>query len=112
MFKELGQMMGALKNLGKLKEEAEKFQARLADLFVEGSAGGGMVRVRANARMEVLRIEISPDAPLQDREMLEDLIAAAVNQALVKAREVASEEVQKMAQSLGVPLGLGLPGLS
>lgn len=112
MFKELGQMMSALKNIGKLREEVEKFQSRLAELHVEGTAGGGMVKVRANGRLEILRIEIGPDTPLQDRELLEDLICAAVNKALEKARELANQEAQKMAQSLGVPAGLGIPGLS
>lgn len=112
MFKEFGQMMGVLKNIGKLREEAEKFQSRLAEIHVEGNAGGGMVKAKANGRLELLRIEIGPDAPLQDRELLEDLICAAVNQALDKAREAANQEVQKMAQSLGVPAGLGIPGLS
>jgi DNA-binding YbaB/EbfC family protein len=112
MFKEIGQIAGMLKNLGKLREEAERFRSRLAELQTEGMAGGGLVRVRVNGRLEVLRIEIAPDAPLQDREMLEDLITAAVNMALDKARELVSQEAQKMAQALGVPPGMEIPGLT
>jgi DNA-binding YbaB/EbfC family protein len=108
----LGQIAGALKNLGKIREEAEKFQARLAEVQAEGSSGGGMVRARVNGRLQVLSLQIAPDASLEDREMLEDLIVAAINMAMDKARELASLEAQKLAAALGVPPGMGIPGLT
>ena len=111
MFKEIGQFASIMKNMGKIREEAERFQTKLGELHAEGSAGGDMVTVRANGRMEILSIKIAETAPLQDREMLEDLICAATNQALTKVRELVNREAQTMATSLGLPPGTGLPGL-
>jgi DNA-binding YbaB/EbfC family protein len=111
MLKELGQLAGLMKNMGKIREEAERFQSKLGELHAEGSAGGDMVTVRVNGRMEVLFIKIADSAPLNDREMLEDLICSATNQALSKAREMVNREAQNMAATLGVPPGMGMPGL-
>jgi DNA-binding YbaB/EbfC family protein len=112
MFKEFGQMAGLLRNMGKIKEEAERFQAKLGEIVAEGAAGGDMVIAKANGRMEVISVKISEAAwALQDREMLEDLIAAAANQALAKVREQVNQEAQSMAMNLGLPPGAGLPGL-
>lgn len=113
MFKEIGQLASLMRQLPKIKEEAEQFQAKLSQIQVDGSAGGDMVRVRVNGRMELTSVSISESAwALQDREMLEDLLAAAANQALGKARELVNSEMQTMAQNLGLPPGAGLPGLS
>jgi len=107
MLKGIGQLMGLMKNMGKLQEEAEKLQQRLASLTVEGAAGGGMVTVKMNGKMEVLSCVISEEAwKQQDRELLEDLIRGATNQALEKAKQLAAEETSKMTQSLGLP---GMP---
>ncbi len=111
MLKELGQLAGLMKNMGKLREEADRFQSKLGDLHAEGSAGGDMVTVKVNGRMEVLSVKIADSAPLQDREMLEDLICSATNQALSKVRESVNREAQNMAMSMGLPQGMGLPGL-
>jgi nucleoid-associated protein EbfC len=113
MFKELGAMMNLMGNKGKIQEEMQNFQATIGTLSAEGTAGGGMVTVKVNGRMEVLTVKISEDAMrLNDREMLEDLVAAATNQALGKARELLAVETQKMAQSMGLPPGMlgGMPG--
>jgi DNA-binding YbaB/EbfC family protein len=113
MFGQLGQIAGMLRQLPKLKEEAEKFNAKLGAIVAEGSAGGDMVMVRVNGRMEVLKVVLTDAAyALQDREMLEDLIAAATNMALSKAREQLNAEAQNMASSLGLPPGMDLPGLT
>lgn len=112
MLKEFGQLAGLMKNLGKLREEAERFQTKLGEIVAEGAAGGDMVIAKVNGRMEVLSVKISDAAwALQDREMLEDLIAAATNQALVKVREQVNKEAQSMATNLGLPPGASLPGL-
>lgn len=110
MFKELGQLAGLMGKMGKIREEAERFQAKLGDIQAEGSAGGDMVTAKVNGRMEVLKVVISESA-MQDREMLEDLICAAVNQALTKVREQVNNEMQTMAQGLGLPAGMNFPGL-
>jgi len=115
MFKELGAMMGLLKNQGKIQEEVQKFNAQVGNITAEASAGAGYVTVKVNGRMEVLSVKISEEAmKLNDREMLEDLIAAATNQALTKVRQQLAEESAKMAANIGLPpgmLGGGIPGL-
>jgi len=112
MFKEMGQLFNLMRNLPKLKEEAERLQQTLAQVTAEGDAGAGMVRVRINGKMEVLSCQISDEAmKLGDREMLEDLIRSASNQALEKVRRLVAEETSKMATGLGLPTGVNLPGL-
>jgi DNA-binding YbaB/EbfC family protein len=112
MFKELGQLAGLMKQLPKIREEFERLQERLAQVSAEGNAGGGMVRVRVNGKFEVVSCSISDEALRQnDRELLEDLIKAAVNQAVDRARQLAAEETAKMSSALGLPQGFGLPGL-
>jgi nucleoid-associated protein EbfC len=115
MFGELGQMLGLLKNLPKLKEEMGKFQAKLGEITAEGTAGGDLVRVRANGRMEITGCTLGPAAlEMKDKEMLEDLITAAANQALAKVREQVGREAGGVAGGLGLnlPEGFGFPGLS
>lgn len=105
----LAKMMG---QLPRLKEESERMQQRLDQVVVEGDAGAGMVKVRMNGRMVVLGCTISPEAlALNDREMLEDLVKAATNQALEKARQALGEETAKFMGGMGLPPGLNLPGM-
>jgi DNA-binding YbaB/EbfC family protein len=112
MFKELGQLAGLMRQLPRIKEEMERLQQRLGQLVAEGDAGGGLVKVRVNGRLEMIACTISEDAlRLGDREMLEDLVRAASNQALDRARQLVNEETGKMAANLGLPPGMGLPGL-
>jgi len=112
MFRELTQMAGLLPQLPKIKEEMDKLQRRLGEITAEADAGGGMVKARVNGRMEVLGVTLTDEAlRLNDRELLEDLIRSAVNAAIVKVRQRAQEESAKMASELGLPTGLGLPGL-
>jgi DNA-binding YbaB/EbfC family protein len=115
MFKELGSMMSLLKNQGKIQEEVQKFQASVGQITAEASSGAGYVTVKVNGRMEVQSVRISDEAmKLNDREMLEDLVAAATNQALTKVRQQLAEESAKMAANIGLPpgmLGSGFPGM-
>ena len=113
MFKEMGQIANLMQQLPRIKEEMEKLQQRMGQLVAEGDAGAGMVKVRVNGRMEVLACTLTDEAmKAGDREMLEDLIKAAANQAITKARQLVAEETGKMATGLGLPAGMGLPGLS
>ena len=113
MFKELGQMFGLMKNLPKIKEEMEKLQSKLGQVQAEGDAGGGMVKVRVNGKLEVLACTISDEALKgNDKEFLEDLIVGATNQALIKARMLVAEETSKMATGFGLPPGVNLPGIT
>jgi DNA-binding YbaB/EbfC family protein len=115
MFKEIGAMMKLLGNKGQIQEEMQKFQASVAQITAEATAGGGLVTVKVNGRLELLTCKISEDAvKLNDREMLEDLVVAAANQALGKVREQLAAESAKMAAGMGLPpgmLGGGLPGI-
>lgn len=116
MFKELGAMMNLLGNKGKIQEEMGKYQQVIAGITADGASGGGMVTVTVNGKLDVTKLSITDDAlKLNDREVLEDLIAAAVNTALGKARELIAAETGKMAAGLGLPPGMlgsvgGLPG--
>lgn len=104
MAKGLGNMM---KQVQKMQAEMERIQEQLAEERVEASAGGGVVKVVANGRQEILEIKISPEVVNPDDiEMLEDLILAAVNQAREKAAEL---QTQNLAKLTG---GLKIPGLS
>jgi DNA-binding YbaB/EbfC family protein len=112
MFGQLGQLASLMKNLPKMREQVEKLQRSIAEVTAEGSAGGGMVRAKVNGNMEVLRCEVSEELlKMNDREMLEDLVRGAINQAIQKARQLVAEETSKMASGLGLPPGMGLPGL-
>jgi DNA-binding YbaB/EbfC family protein len=111
MFKEIGQLAGLMKNLPKMREEMEKLQSQLALVSAEGDAGGGMVKVTVNGKLEVVKCTLSEDALKGgDRELLEDLITAAVNQGLQKAKQAVAEASAQLAGGLGLPSGLGLPG--
>lgn len=113
MFKQIGQLLSLMKNSGKLKEEMEKFQGKLGQITGEGEAGAGMVKARVNGHLELVSCVLSEDALKQgDREFLEDLIKAAVNQALKNARQSVAEETAKMAAEIGLPPGMNLPGMS
>jgi DNA-binding YbaB/EbfC family protein len=113
MFKEFGQVMGLMKNLPKLQAAMAEMQQKLGQIAVEGNAGAGMVVVTVNGRMEVTRCAISEDAiKLNDRDMLADLVMAAVNMAMGKAREEVAKASQAVAQDAGLPLPPGmLPGM-
>ncbi len=109
MFNQLGMLADLMRNAGKLRESFEKAFESLGQLEVEGSAGGGGVTVKVNGRLEVISVRIDPKLLIEaDNEFLEDLVAAAVNAALVKAREEAAKSLSSMTG--GLPTGL-FPGL-
>ncbi len=114
MFGKLGQFASLLGNMPRLKEEMQKFQENLGQIVAEGDAGAGAVKVRVNGRMEILGCQLLDTAMVGgDRELLEDLIKAATNQALQKVRQQFAEEYAKMFAGLGLPpgMGMGMPGL-
>ena len=105
MFDKFGNFADLMKNAGKIRETMEKATEALGQVHIEGTAGGGAVTVKVNGRLEVLTVRIDPQAFADgDRELLEDLIAAATNDALTKAREAAA---QSITGSLPIPPGLG-----
>ena len=102
---------GGMGNLGNIMKQAQAMQERLAKLqaeaatkTVQASAGGGMVTVVANGGMEVVSIRIDPEVlRSNDAEMLQDLVVAAVNEALRKAREMVAEEMKEVTGGLQIP---------
>ena len=99
----------------KVQKEIAELQDKLEEMSVEGSAGGEMVTVTASGKQKILSIKIDPTVVIpEDVEMLEDLIAAATNQALEKSKQMAQEEMQKIAGGVlgGLPGGLKIPGLN
>jgi DNA-binding YbaB/EbfC family protein len=105
-----------MKQAQKMQEEMQKVQDSLENIKVEGSAGGGMVKVGANCKLKILSISVEDELYKdEDREMLEDLIIAAVNQAISQAQEKANEEMQKVTGGLmgglNLPGGLKFPGM-
>jgi DNA-binding YbaB/EbfC family protein len=108
MFNNLSNLADLMKNAGKIRENVEKATEALGHVVVEGSAGG-VVTVKANGRLEVISIQIAPKVLDEaDVELLEDLVTAAVNQALSKAREAAAHSMASLAGGMPIP---GLSGL-
>ncbi len=106
-------MKGGLGNLMKqaqqMQAEMQKAQAELANLEVIGEAGGGMVRVTMTGRHDVRRVQIDDTLVGEDKEMLEDLIAAAVNDAVHRVETESQERMSKLTSGLNLPAGVKLP---
>ncbi len=96
-----------MKQVQKLQQDMARVQEELAYKTVDASVGGGAVRVVCNGRQEVLSIEIRKDAvDLDDLEMLQDMIVAAVNEGLRKSQELAASELSRLTGGLNLP---GMP---
>ena len=105
-------IQAAQKAAEQIQTQMGEMQVKLDSIEVEGSAGGGLVKVRATAKGRIIRVEIDdslmkPD----DKQMLEDLVTAAFNDARDKADRVSNEEMQKMQGGMGLPPGFNLPGM-
>lgn len=100
-----------MKGMGNMMKQAQKLQSRMASLqeemaekVVEATAGGGMIKVTANGRQQILSIQIEKEVvDPDDVEMLQDLILAAVNDALAKSNEMVSAEMSKLTGGLQIP---------
>lgn len=101
-----------MKAAQRMQEELARVQGELARKTVEASAGGGLVTVTANGKLEVLAVHIDPSVvDPKDVGMLQDLVAAATNQALARARELVESAMRRAAGQLGLPLPPGIgPG--
>jgi len=114
MLKGLGDIMQAMKQAQAIHGRMGEMQAKLADVRVEGSAGGGMVTVAADGQQRILSCRIEPGlVETGDREMLEDLVCSAVNQALERSREAAASQMASLMDGFEIPPGLkdAIPGL-
>lgn len=108
MFKRLGKMASLVKQAGQMRgriqemqENIERVHESLRRMKVEGSSGGGMVKVEMNGQQQMLSCRIDPTLlKSKDREMLEDLLVGAVNQAMEKSKELMAEEMGKMTMGM------------
>ncbi len=106
-----GGMQGVLKQVQKMQEEMQKVQAELGSKTVNEEAGGGMVKATANGNKEIISLEIDPQVIKSDeKEILEDLVIAAINKALQSASKMAEEEMAKVTKGM-IPPGFNIPGL-
>ncbi|TMI00604.1 MAG: YbaB/EbfC family nucleoid-associated protein [Betaproteobacteria bacterium] len=102
----IGQLM---KQAQQMQENMRRMQEQLAALEVEGQSGAGMVKVQMTCKYEVKRVTIDPSLVGEDREMLEDLVAAAFNDASHRVEATIAEKMSGMTAGLGLPAGFKLP---
>jgi DNA-binding YbaB/EbfC family protein len=102
-------MASLLKHAHEIPKQLNQMQERLAAMTFEGDAGGGLVVATVNGKSDLIRVQIKPEAlKPEDREMLEDMIVAAVGAATAKAKEAVQQEAAKITGGLSLP---GLQGL-
>lgn len=103
-----GGLGGLMKQAQKMQEDMQKTQAELANMEVNGQAGGGMVSVVMTGRHDLRRVSID-DSVMDDKEMLEDLVAAAVNDAVRQVEKESKNRMSGMTDGLNLPPGFKLP---
>ncbi len=108
MFKG-GGMGNLMKQAQKMQEEMQKAQEEIAAAEVTGESGAGLVSIVMNGRHDVKRVNIDESLMDDDKEMLEDLIAAAVNDAVRKVEQSTQEKMSKVTQGMGMPPGFKMP---
>jgi DNA-binding YbaB/EbfC family protein len=104
-----GGLGNILKQAQKMQEDLQRAQERLAQEEVTGESGGGLVKVTMNGRHEVKRVAIDPSLLGDDRDMLEDLVAAAVNAAVARVAERTQDSMAGLTAGLPLPPGFKLP---
>jgi hypothetical protein len=104
-----GQIAGLMKQAQQMQENLKKAQEEIAAMEVEGQAGAGMVKVVMTGRHDVKRVSIDSSLMSDDKEMLEDLIAAAVNDAVRRVEAATQEKMAGLTSGLGLPPGMKLP---
>jgi DNA-binding YbaB/EbfC family protein len=106
-------MKGGIGNLMKqaqqLQANMQKAQEEIAAMEVTGESGGGMVKVTINGRHEAKRVQIDPSVPMDDREMVEDLVAAAINDAVHRLESASQQKMAGFMGGMNLPPGLKLP---
>ena len=112
-MKSMEEMMAAAQRAAEtIQSQMGDAQAKLDSIEVEGTAGGGLVKVRCTARGRILGVTIDESLMKpEEKQMLEDLVAAAFNDARGKADRVSGEEMQKIQSGMGLPPGFNLPGM-
>lgn len=99
-----GNMNKMMKQVQKMQADMAKLQAELGERVVDATSGGGVIQVKANGKQEIVEIKIKPEAvDPDDVEMLEDLITAAVNEALRKSQDMVAAEMNKITGGMKIP---------
>ena len=104
-----GNIGNMMKQAQAMQANMQKVQAEIANITVTGESGGGMVKVTMTGKHEVKRVQIEPSVVSEDREMLEDLIAAATNDAVHKVEQRVQEKMSSLTAGLQLPPGVKLP---
>ncbi|MEO7728755.1 MAG: YbaB/EbfC family nucleoid-associated protein [Burkholderiales bacterium] len=104
-----GGLAGLMKQAQQMQENMKRMQEELATVEVEGQSGAGMVKIVMTCRHDVKRVTIDPSLMKDDKDMLEDLIAAAMNDAVRRAEATTQEKMGGMTAGMGLPPGMKLP---
>jgi DNA-binding YbaB/EbfC family protein len=107
-----GQLAGVMQQMQKMQQNMQRMQEELAQTEVEGQSGAGLVKVTMTCRNQVRRVSIDPSLVKSadtDRDMLEDLVAAAVNDAVRRAEETSQQKMASITAGMPLPPGLKLP---
>lgn len=104
-----GQLAGLMKQAQAMQDNMKKAQEELALTEVEGQSGAGLVKVVMSCKHDVKRITIDPSLLAEDKDMLEDLVAAAFNAAVRRAEEVSTEKMGKLTAGMPLPPGMKFP---
>jgi DNA-binding YbaB/EbfC family protein len=103
------QLAGLMQQAQKMQENMKRLQDELASIEVEGQSGAGLVKITMTCKNQVRRVQIDPSLVGDDKDMLEDLVAAAVNDAVRRAEETSQEEMSSVTAGMPLPPGFKLP---
>ncbi len=104
-----GGMGNLMKQAQKMQEQLQRAQQQLADAEVLGESGAGLVKITMTGRHDVKRVQLDDSLMSEDKELLEDLLAAAVNDAVRKIEQRNQDEMSKLTSGMGLPPGMKLP---
>jgi nucleoid-associated protein EbfC len=103
------QLAGLMKQAQAMQDNLKKAQDELANIEVEGQSGAGLVKIVMSCKHDVRRVTIDPSLLADDKDMLEDLVAAAFNDALRRAEETSAEKMSKLTAGMPLPPGMKFP---
>ena len=103
------QLAGLMKQAQKMQDDMKKAQDELASIEIEGQSGAGLVKVTMNCKHDVKRVQIDPSLLEDDKDMLEDLVAAAANDAVRRVEEASAAHLGKVTQGMNLPGGMKFP---
>ena len=104
-----GQLAGLMKQAQAMQDNLKKVQDELGNIEVEGESGAGLVKITMTCKHEVRRVKIDPSLLADDKDMLEDLVAAAFNDSLRRAESVSQEKMAKVTAGMPLPPGMKMP---